>query len=381
MRMRRAGGGGGSNSWKTKVRLATTAAGVLASDFNTGDMVDGSVLVLGDRILIKDQADPKQNGIYVVKAVGAPSRAADADTKTELDGMVVYITGGTANHDTAWAQQTEDPDIGVDNIVFLGITAAEIAGLIHANGTVPFAANQSMGGFTLTNVVDPTADGEAANKNYADRRDKSNRMKKPVRAATTAAIALANLQTVDGVVLADLDEVLVKNQAAAKDNGIYVVHDGSGWLRRSDFIAGDLYDDVNAAIVSVLSGTVNAGLTWKQTAINPVIDTDPITFALFSPPPIASIVFADSPFTSTIQGFVKVNAVGGAITHNLPKAAVFAATNPDRKIIVKKTDASANVATITPDGAETIDGAATYPLAAQYDAVTLLTDGSTWHVV
>ncbi|XLM21028.1 phage tail protein, partial [Chromobacterium piscinae] len=46
--------------------------------------------------------------------------------------------------------------------------------------------------------------------------------KPSVRAATTAAIALAGLQTVDGVALQLGDRVLVKNQAAGADNGIYL---------------------------------------------------------------------------------------------------------------------------------------------------------------
>jgi len=60
---------------KQAVRVATTAAGTLASSFENGDSIDGITLATGDRILIKDQADPAENGIYIVAASGAPSRA------------------------------------------------------------------------------------------------------------------------------------------------------------------------------------------------------------------------------------------------------------------------------------------------------------------
>lgn len=84
-------------SWKGEVRLATAAAGTLASSFANGSSVDGTVLVTGDRILIKDQAAQAENGIYTVNASGAPTRATDADTGTDLTGAAMFVTNGTAN--------------------------------------------------------------------------------------------------------------------------------------------------------------------------------------------------------------------------------------------------------------------------------------------
>ena len=51
---------------KESVRVASTAALTLASDFEAGDVIDGVTLVAGDRILIKDQASNIENGIFVV---------------------------------------------------------------------------------------------------------------------------------------------------------------------------------------------------------------------------------------------------------------------------------------------------------------------------
>lgn len=86
--------------WKAPVRVATTANGTLATDFENGDSIDGVTLATNDRILIKNQSTAADNGIYIVQASGAPARAADADTNGELaPGTAVTVTEGTANAD------------------------------------------------------------------------------------------------------------------------------------------------------------------------------------------------------------------------------------------------------------------------------------------
>ena len=47
---------------------------------------------------------------------------------------------------------------------------------------------------------------------------------------------------------------------------------------------------------------------------------------------------------------------------------------------IKKTDATANAVTITANGSETIDGSASITLIAEDEAVTLVSDGSNWHI-
>lgn len=92
---------------KASVRIATTAAGTLATSFANGQTVDGVTLATGDRILIKNQAAPAENGIYVVAASGAPARATDADAWTEIPGAFVFVEVGTANADTGWVSTAD----------------------------------------------------------------------------------------------------------------------------------------------------------------------------------------------------------------------------------------------------------------------------------
>jgi hypothetical protein len=93
--------------WKPAVRVATAAAGTLISDFEAGDTVDGVVIASFDRILIKNQVDASENGIYVVAAIGAPIREPDADVFGELNGAVVFVQEGTANANRGFMQVTE----------------------------------------------------------------------------------------------------------------------------------------------------------------------------------------------------------------------------------------------------------------------------------
>lgn len=91
---------------KASVHAATSTAGTLANSFENGDTIDGHTLSTGDRILIKNQADSKENGIYVVNASGAPTRASDADTDAELTkGSFVFVENGS-QASTGWVLST-----------------------------------------------------------------------------------------------------------------------------------------------------------------------------------------------------------------------------------------------------------------------------------
>lgn len=87
-------------NWKGLVVAATTASVTLANLYN-GQALDGVTMATGDRILVKNQADGG-NGIYVVKASGAPDRAADFTSAALALGASIAVTGGTVNGGTAW---------------------------------------------------------------------------------------------------------------------------------------------------------------------------------------------------------------------------------------------------------------------------------------
>lgn len=81
-------------SWKDSARVATTANLNLASP---GASVDGVTMALSDRVLVRAQTAPAENGIYLWNgAAVAMTRAADCSTSAELEQAIASIEEGTS---------------------------------------------------------------------------------------------------------------------------------------------------------------------------------------------------------------------------------------------------------------------------------------------
>lgn len=96
--------------------------------------LDGIALVANDRILLKDQTAPAQNGIWVVTTVGTGAngvwdRAGDFDSDAEVtSGAYVFITEGATNDNTGWQLTTNDP-ITIGGASGTGLTWAQFNGI------------------------------------------------------------------------------------------------------------------------------------------------------------------------------------------------------------------------------------------------------------
>lgn len=134
-------------TWKQPVRAATTTNGTLATAYANGQSIDGITLATGDRILIKDQATGSENGVYVVAASGAPTRATDADSSAELDSAAVLVTSGTVNADNAYTQTANAPTVGSTALIWAQFGGANLP--VAGNGL-------SRSGNTLTVVAAPS---------------------------------------------------------------------------------------------------------------------------------------------------------------------------------------------------------------------------------
>lgn len=162
--------------------------------------------------------------------------------------------------------------------------------------------------------------------------------KQSARAATTSNIALSGLQTIDGVVLAAGDRVLVKNQTAGKDNGIYVAASGA-WTRSAD---ADASIEVTPSLtVFIEQGTTQTDTLWQLVTDGAIVlGTTVLSFQniTFGFAPLASPAFTGTPTvptaasgTNTTQAastaFVRTavagllsKSVAGGVTVNLTAA-------------------------------------------------------------
>ncbi len=149
---------------------------------------------------------------------------------------------------------------------------ADSANFILRGGSVPFTADQSFGGFKITSLGTPTASTDGATKGYVDGVLNGLDWKQSVRCASTGAGTLAtsfeNGDTLDGVTLATGDRILLKNQSAGADNGIYVVAASGAPARAAD--ADSSAEVTGGLTVFVSEGTTLGNTAWSLTTDDPI---------------------------------------------------------------------------------------------------------------
>lgn len=106
---------------KQSVRAATTA-NITLSGLQT---IDDVALSAGDRVLVKYQSNPINNGIYVA-AVGSWTRAADANiTANVTAGLFTFVAEGTQNADSGWILTSDDAiTLGTSDLTFVQFSGA-----------------------------------------------------------------------------------------------------------------------------------------------------------------------------------------------------------------------------------------------------------------
>jgi len=341
--------------WKESVRVATTAAITLSGE----QTIDGVSVVDGDRVLVKDQAAGADNGIYVC-STGAWARSPDADEDSEVtSGMAMFVEEGTENADSAWVLTTNDPiTLGVTALVF---TIFASPGLYSAGtGLTESPARTFNADFEDTDGnIQPVGTQDAGVSDKVARADHVHAHGDQAGGTLhdEATISVAGfLSASDKVKL----EAILAGLDAGTVQGQTLIWDGTDtWTPTSDLFVDEANNRVGINTVTPHS-TLHAEGSVAHELVTVTASYD--------------LTVGDNQHVKTI---IMNNAAAATIA--LPSAVGISG----REYRVKKVSATGGGRTVTidPNGAETIDGDATFDLVSQYESVTFVSDGANWWIV
>ena len=130
---------------KSSVVAASDDVNIDLTSSTDPNPLDGVTLADGDRVLLKDQTDATENGIYVASTATDPttwSRAPDANEDAEVtSGTFVFVQDGDSNAGQGFVVVTQDPiTLGTTEIEFTQFSGAESfsagEGLIRSDNTI-----------------------------------------------------------------------------------------------------------------------------------------------------------------------------------------------------------------------------------------------------
>ncbi len=154
----------GVSDMKDPVRGTTTANLAVATALVNGLSHDGVTYATGDRILLKNQTTASENGIYVIAASGAASRATDANSTDEVTrGFSTTVlegttkgTGVTTTNPVTYVLITPDP-------IVLGTTALSFSPIGSSSSSYTADGNGiELSGTTFSVELDGTSLSKSA---------------------------------------------------------------------------------------------------------------------------------------------------------------------------------------------------------------------------
>lgn len=279
--------------WKSPVVAVASSNISIASGLENGDTVDSVTLVTGNRVLLTAQTTTTENGIYVVPASGAASRATDMDSSSEFIGAVV---SKSSTGDVYVCTAKPDFTLGTDtpSFVLCSSTTGQQRTFMGMGTAATLASDTDT---SLAANSDSRIATQKAVKAYVDAVSSALNSaiaglswKQPVDVLMTANVDLAPIdettdidegQTVDEITLVAGMRVALVGQTAGAENGIYICPTaGSGTaLRASD--ANSSAEMKNCAFF-VARGTTYQDKAYVCTTDNITLGTTSLTFVSFA---------------------------------------------------------------------------------------------------
>lgn len=262
----------------------------MARDFLTGLNLNKNEL-LNARIqnLATAPSSPVTGQIYFDTTLGLLRQYDGANWKNYVQSGDIVNGDIAANAEIALSKLATDPLARANHTgTQLHTTISDFDAGVQANTlnslTAPDGA-VDLNSQKITNLSDPTNPQDAATKAYVDASRAGLDVKASVRAASTGNVDISGgtfAGDLDDVTLVDGDRVLLKNQTAGAENGIYVYNATGSTFSRSD----DANSNVNVTpglFTFVEEGTINADAGFVLTNDGTItLNTTALTFVQFS---------------------------------------------------------------------------------------------------